>query len=151
MWTGPEKYTLASGLELGYSVYTVPAAGSGIWGLYLWGLGLGYSVYTVPMEVNLCHRVLKIKTHWIISTEYLCIEITYLNFLPLNLTLYIFNLSYSPLFFNVKKFNVKKFNVKIFNSNIFNVPKFSPPKSPSKFNVRNSVLTSGDPRKSNRS
>ena len=38
------------------------------------------------MEVNLCHQILKIKSHWILSTENLCIEITYLDFMPLNLT-----------------------------------------------------------------
>ena len=76
-------------------------------------LSMLVAVY-IPMEVNLCHRVLKIKTHWIISTEYLCIEITYLIFLPLNLTLYIFNKSYSPLFFNVKKFNVNFIQLKYF-------------------------------------
>ena len=32
------------------------------------------------MEVNLCHWILKIKSHWILSTEYLCIEIKYLDF-----------------------------------------------------------------------
>ena len=53
----------------------------------------------ICIKVNLCHRVLKIKTYWILSTEYLCIEITYLNFFPLNLTLYNFNKSFSPLFF----------------------------------------------------
>ena len=49
----------------------------------------------------------------------------YLNFLPLNLTLTIFNKSFSPLFFNVKNVNL----------NIFNVPKFNMPKSAAKFNV----------------
>jgi hypothetical protein len=42
---------------------------------------------------------LKIKRHWILSTEYSCIEITYLDFLPLNLT-------FSALFFNVKQFKI---------------------------------------------
>ena len=37
------------------------------------------------MEVNLSQRILKIKSHLLLSTEYLCIEVTYLNLLPLNL------------------------------------------------------------------
>lgn len=35
------------------------------------------------MEVNLFHRIWNLKSHWIINTEYLYMEIKYINFLPL--------------------------------------------------------------------
>ena len=48
----------------------------------------------IGMEVILSHRILKKKSHCILSTEYLCIEITHLNFLPLDINLYIFHFLY---------------------------------------------------------
>ena len=110
------------------------------------------------MEVILSHRILKIKSHWILTTEYLCIEVTDLDFLTLNESHCIFSSEYvcinvglSDIFileFN-KMFKVKKKQVLIqihinLNLNIFNVPKFNMPNSASKWNVRNSALTSGN-------
>ena len=89
------------------------------------------------MEVNLCNRILKIKSHTILCTEYLCIEITCPDFLPLNITLYISQqIIFTFIFFNVKKLKIKysTFKIKI-NLNNFNVPKFNKPKSLSKLNV----------------
>ena len=64
------------------------------------------NVWVTSMEVNLCHRILKIKSHWTLSTEYLCIEITYLdlNWTPIQLY-------FSMLKIKNQRFNVKNFNV----------------------------------------
>ena len=62
------------------------------------------NVWVTSMEVNLCHRILKIKSHWTLSTEYLCIEITYLD------------LNWTPiqLYFSMLKIQNQRFNVKNF-------------------------------------
>ena len=62
------------------------------------------------MEVNPSHRILKIKSHWILSIEYLYIDVTYLNFLPLNWTLSIF--LYFSMFTNSKS-NVQRKKIKL--------------------------------------
>ena len=50
----------------------------GIW-YDMWKTHQNTTQYLKCMEVNLCYRILKEKSDCISSTEYLCIEIMYLN------------------------------------------------------------------------
>ena len=85
------------------------------------------------MEVNLSHRILKIKSHYIFSTEYLSIEITYTHFFATE-----FNSLKSQQIVFTFIFQCSK----ILNL-IFNVKKCNVQNLAAKFNVWNSVLTSG--------